>query len=179
MLKKSFKIIAVLFLACFILSIFVVNISAEDEVEGLYIKGDPTVELVNQEMTAAHQISTFNINITFRNDGAGRTENTKVTLTDEEGFVISDEFELDSNSETTIYFVLPTILTTDQNLVINYFPTTLDESKWTPINSGNVTVVAELNDDGTSSSTPGFGILLLILSLFVIYYVESKKQKKN
>ena len=69
--------------------------SSEEEVDGLYIKGNPTYELINRYTKQGMRVSEYRINLTFKNAGVGRTENTRATLTDNEGYELYLDFVVD------------------------------------------------------------------------------------
>ncbi len=119
----------------------------------------------------------LNISIMLKNSGNIRSDNITVQLTDEDNVVVRRNGTIDPGQTKTFLFTdYPVIGRKEHAINISYYPT-FDRVKRTSDNQGTDVVLLFQNKD--ASSTPGFEVHVLILSLLIFMYRARKKQCKK
>jgi hypothetical protein len=143
------------------------------------ILGEPTYSLV-RDIERNGQIigKTFQINVTLYNSGDLRSDQLTVNLTDEEGFILyRDNVYVDPGKTAVISFTWSTTTIRNQNIIVNFYPTTLD-TIWDEYNSGSTSFSVKVRDDSglPATSTPGFEIITLLSAVAILIFLLKKKR---
>lgn len=142
----------------------------------VYIKGEPTYELIERGTVGGKTFSRYLINITFINTGTADSEELKVNFTDAEGFLMFQSFSVKAGEEKIVTFDWSTLLFKNQNFAFKYCPTNLD-SPWYQYNSGTKAFTLVMVDDENGGSIPGFELfsIIFVLMLSVIYLKRKQR----
>lgn len=152
------------------------NCYAEENPANVSIIGEPTYKLKNTFEKNGRIIGkTFQIDIIFSNTGDFKSDEIEINLTDQEGFVLSQRTFFIGGETRIISFNWSTMIIKDQVLKINFYPSDVDTS-WNKYNSGHKTLAIKVSDNGIpSTSTPGFEIFLLIITVIGITFLIKKR----
>lgn len=150
--------------------------SAEESDVNISILDEPTYKLNNTIIKNGKILGkTYQINIILGNTGSIKSDEIEVNLTDEEGFTLTQRTYFEPGETKTIYFTWSTIKIKNQNLKVYFYPFDTD-TLWTKYNSGNKKFTIKVVDDGmTGTTTPGFEMILLIMTIISITYFMKKK----
>lgn len=176
LLKKFTFLICSIILLSTILLVFNETCEAKEYQSDVSFSKDPSYKL-NKKLEKNGKIIawTYEIYIDFINEGNLPSEDLIVNLTDEEGFTLKNNFKMDPGESKTITFTWSTMSEKDQNILIKYFPAD-PATIHTKYNSGETTLKMIIENDDTISavSTPGFEVILTILSLLIAFYWKKK-----
>ncbi len=176
--KKCTLIICLAILLCFVFILFSENTEAKEYRSEVSFAKDPSYKL-NKKLERDGKIVgwTYEIYIYFINEGNLQSDNLIVNITDEEGFTLKNSFRLDPGESKTITFIWSTMSEKDQDIFIKYFPE--DPGKiHTKYNSGETTMkmIIEKEDTISAVSTPGFEIIIFIISVILTFYLTKRKK---
>ena len=168
----SFSIIFLAIVLVFSMSINVVANRAE-----VSFAEEPTYKQINEIVRNGEIFGrTFEVYIKLKNTGNVESQDLTVNLTDIEGFTIEDNLSIGPGETETITFVWSTVINKNQRLITSFYPSDVDADR-NQYNHGSKSFVIKSSDlDGVpASSTPGFEILIFILSAILVIYYQGRK----
>lgn len=140
---------------------------------------EPTYEFISEEKNSEGQIigRRYEIYMYLKNTGDEKTVDLVVNLSDEEetpGLKNYTYFE--PGESKTITFGWSTRFIRDQTLNIKYYPENLGAER-TNNNSGETTLTIVMGDVGgqTTTETPGFDLLIMIVAIILLIIAGKKK----
>jgi len=154
--------------------------SAEEQQAEISFIGEPTYILTNEIIKNNRVIGrTFVIDITLYNAGNKKSEELAVNILDTEGFSLKKYTYLDPGETKIISFNWSTLINRDHKIVVKYLPADLDAA-WTQYNHGSKTFTIKIEDkDGLpATSTPGFELLLIIITIIAYAFLRKKKEHR-
>ncbi len=166
---------------CFLALIFSLIVNEKCIAQGnraeVSFVGSPTYRLTNKVDKNGIQGWTYEINVTLQNTGDKKSDELLINLSSEEDS-LHKTIILEPGNTTTVSFIWSTISDKDQEFNIRFYPTNIELPR-TSYNSGSTsfTLVIEDVDKVPSKSTPGFGIILVFISL-IISMIYLKKRRK-
>jgi len=169
-------IIYTIILSIILLFSFVEIINAEENPFEISIVDEPTYKLTKIIERNGRIIGkSYQISIILTNTGYQKTDQIEINMSDQEGFVLTQRTFINAGETKTITFNWSTIKIINQELKINYYPSDLD----TPLNkynSGQKIFKIKIAENGMpGTSTPGFEIILLIISILVVTFKFKRK----
>ena len=161
--------------------VFTQNVFAQDQHAELKFDGQPTYKILEEFRRGDVIVGySFQIDIRIQNIGKLRSDEIKINLTDEEGFVLVNNTFFDPGETKTISFTWSTLSDIDQNIIVRYFPANLDTEK-TVFNTGKTNFKLVIGEEdyipGTSTGIPGFELILIIFAVITIVTLKRKKKK--
>ena len=136
----------------------------------------PFQALINRHTIGERTFSEYKINLTFINNGSSNSEDLKVKFTDEEGFELSETFNVKVGVEEIVTINWSTSLFKNHNFIFHFKPVNLD-SPWYQHNSGTKKYTLIMTDDEEGGLIPGFEILTVALALIIVTLYIMKKKK--
>lgn len=174
-IKNYIKILIVFLVIVILASICV---SAQNQAELKFIE-EPTYKLT-KEITKGETVIgwTYQIDIKIQNSGGITSKQTRVNITDEEGFTLQNITTFEPGETKTISFTWSTLSSYDQTISVNYYPLDLSINH-NQYNSGstNFKLLIGGEDEIPAASTPGFEIMLLITAIAITILLINKKKK--
>lgn len=171
----------ILFLLLTITSIITLSLIQNTRAEGnhaeIIFADEPTYKLVNVLTKNNKEIGwTYQIDIKLKNIGNKKSDELIVNLSDNEGFSLLNYTRIEPGETKHISFRWSTIQKRDHVLTIRYFPADLDKT-WNKYNSGMKKLIIPYNPSSglPGTSTPGFEIILLFLSITILLIFTKKK----
>ena len=163
-------------LSLFLTLIVAENCYAEKNRAEVSFLGEPTYELVNKIEKNTITVWTYSINVTLQNTGNIKSDELFVNLSIK-GDSSKQKVIVEPGNASTITFTWPFFSDKDQEFNVDFYPVNMGASR-NIYNSGKTsfTLIIEEVDGLSSTSTPGFEIVLLIVSLVIILLI-TKNQK--
>lgn len=177
---KSFLILLIIsILVAVAVASFTQQTKAEQQRADLIFAEEPSYTLVS-ERTKNNKIIgwSYQIFVKIQNIGNKISDLTTVNITDDEGFTLSQKLIIEPNETKTAVFNWSTITKKDHNLFISYYPADLD-TEWNKYNRAKTQMIIKMldEDDIRGTSTPGFELLSLLLSLVSFVFILKKYRK--
>lgn len=139
--------------------------------------GEPEYKLVNEVYKGNELIGwVYEIYVRLKNDGNVRSQELIVSLKDAEGFTLEDRVYIDPGEIKTVNFTWST-LNKNQVLLISYYPSDPNASL-DQYNHGSTELNIGGKSDVSSTTTPGFEILVFTLALLAVIFLVKKYSDK-
>ncbi|HEC81148.1 MAG TPA: hypothetical protein ENI42_01810 [Thermoplasmatales archaeon] len=134
--------------------------------------------LINSRQTGDWTIRTFLINITLTNKGDETSEDTTVSIEDNEGFILHKNTTFNPGETKVISFEWTTKNPAQQVINISYEPTNKNIPR-TSYNSGKTTLTIEALQgyEEKGKNTPGFEFTLLIATVLLVLVYKYKRRE--
>lgn len=154
------------------------NSKAEENRAEIVFAGEPTYILKSVENKSNFIVYRYNISVKLQNIGNKRSDKLTVNLTDEEGFTLHASMSYIEPGETgEVVFEWVNALNRGQNIKVNFYPSSLDTAT-SKYNSGSTQFTIGIgNDDVAATSTPGFELIILVISIIVMIYLNKRRQR--
>jgi hypothetical protein len=154
-----------------------VNCIAQKNRAEVSFLGEPTYELVNKLEKNTIIAWTYNIEVILQNTGDKKSDELFVNLSIK-GDSLKQRVIIEPGNTSTASFTWPFFSDKDQKFNVNFYPVDMGTPR-NVYNSGKTsfTLIIEEADGLSSTSTPGFEIILLISSFVIISILLRKKQK--
>ena len=153
--------------------IFIDMARAENE----YIISITDIKYEITNINEEHEIIRYNIFVTLHNSGDITSDNMTIILEDEDGANITRKGVLPPGESITIsYDDHPFFRLNDHTIQILYYPTNFRIPR-NSSNTGDETFVLQYGENKANNDSPGFEIILMLLS--IIIYLPYRKIKKK
>lgn len=152
---------------------FLQTVKAHEDIS--IVKVDHT--LMKERQSGEWTIRTYLINVTITNSGDTVSEDTTVSIEDEEGFVLHKNMTLNPGETEVISFEWSTKNKEQQVINVSYEPTS-KKVPHTSYNSGKTTLTIEAlpEYEEKGKNTPGFEFTLLIAAALLILVYKHKSR---
>lgn len=178
-MKSKYFTLIIIFCMLFLSLNLILNVSciAQKNRAEVSFLGEPTYELVNKLEKNTIIAWTYSIDVTLQNTGNKKSDELLVNLSIK-GDSIKQKVIVEPENTSTVTFTWPFFSDKDQKFNVNFYPVDMGTPR-NVYNSGKTsfTLIIEEADGLSSTSTPGFEIILFIASLIIIISLLKKKQK--
>jgi len=137
---------------------------------------DTKYSKTREETVGEEKIVMYDVFITIANQGSDSSDEIRFTLTDDEGFSISQEYTFEGNETKTLtYDDYPLTGTGEHQLTITYGPTNTSIPK-TNTNSGSKIITITYKDDSNTDTPFIHPIYIFLILILVGMYITKKKR---
>lgn len=158
---------------------FTKQIKAEEQRAELIFAEEPSYTLI-KELAKNDEIIgwSYQIFVKIQNIGNNKSDLTRVNITDDEGFTLSKDVTIEPNVTETVIFDWATITKKDHNIHVSFYPTDLNTGL-NQYNRGSTKIIIKMldKDDISGTSTPGFELLTLIITIATLGILLKKYRK--